>query len=403
MGSKLRWLLAIIIVELLVIVGLVIWAVIRPSNNPNNQTTSTVSIDSGELSAALVATSFEAPTTIATAPDKADERLFIAERIGTIKTINKNGGGDGTTFLDIRTKVKDNGSEMGLLGLAFHPKFAENGYFFVNYTDKQDNTIIARFQVEANGQVDPATEKVLIKLKQPYENHNGGALAFGPDGFLYAALGDGGSGGDPQNNSQNKNTLLGKILRLDVDSGDPYAIPASNPFVNESGAKPEIWAYGLRNPWRISFDRQTGDLYIADVGQNKIEEVDVQKAASKGGENYGWRCYEGTQAFNSTGNCAVDISTFVMPQLEYAHDEGRCSIAGGYLYRGQQMSSLIGTYIYGDTCSGEIFSAKQTGDTWSQTLLLKTPYYISTFGEDQNGELYIADLQSGSIYKLNTF
>lgn len=399
--TRLRWLLAIVFIELIVIIGLVIWAVTRPDTQPAAETSSNTAVDSGTLSASLLATGFEAPTNIVTAPDKTDDRLFITERVGTIKAISKQGGGETITFLDITSKVKDNGGEMGLLGLAFHPKFAENGFFYVNYTDKEDNTIVARYQIKADGTADAASEKVLIKLKQPYENHNGGALAFGPDGFLYIALGDGGSGGDPQNYAQGKDTMLGKILRIDVDNGDPYTVPASNPFVSEMESTSEIWAYGLRNPWRMTFDSETDDLYIADVGQNKIEEVNVQKASSKGGENYGWRCYEGTEGYN-TKDCK-DPSTYVMPAFQYEQGDGRRSVVGGYVYRGQQMASLVGAYLFGDTYSGEIIEARQVSDgSWNQKTLLKTPYTISTFGQDQDGELYIADLQSGSIYKLET-
>jgi glucose/arabinose dehydrogenase len=242
---------------------------------------------------------------------------------------------------------------------------------------------------------------VLLKVKQPYENHNGGALAFGPDGYLYIALGDGGSGGDPENHAQNKNDFLGKILRIDINKGDPYGVPADNPFAAEAGTKPEIWAWGLRNPWKMSFDRKTGDFWIADVGQNKIEEVNMQKKSSKGGENYGWRCYEGTQTYNTDG--CKDASTYVGPVFEYAQEGGdRCSVTGGYQYRGTDNPDLVGSYIYGDFCSGEILSATEQDGKWTQTVVLKTPYKISTFGQDNDNELYVSDLASGSIYRLST-
>lgn len=396
--TRLRWLIVIVVVELLVIIGLLVWAVVRPDDS-TGEAPAAVSTGSGVLSAALVATGLNAPINIATTPNPSDDRLFINEQAGVIKSLPRQGG-DATTFLDITSKVKS-GGEMGLLGLAFHPKFAENGYFYVNYIDHDDNTIIARYQVKADGSADAASEKVLLKLKQPYANHNGGALAFGPDGFLYIALGDGGSGGDPHDYGQAKNTLLGKILRIDVDSGEPYAVPATNPFVGDANAKPEIWAYGLRNPWRFSFDRETGDLYIGDVGQDKMEEVSMQSAGSRGGENYGWRCYEGTLAYNTAG-CG-DATTYTAPILAYEQTGGRRSVAGGYVYRGEQMPNLRGSYLFADTYSGEIFQAKQDdAGKWTQTTLLKTPYMITTFGEDQNGELYLADLTSGSIYKLET-
>lgn len=400
-NKRLRLLLVIVIVELATIIALAVWGLTKSDPETSNTNNSAVvEKTSGPFTTTLIAKGLESPTGIVAMPIPGDDRLFVTERPGFITTINKNGGEEPKPFMDITGKVKDNNSEMGLLGLAFHPEFAENGSFFVNYTDKEDNTIIARYQVDAQGQADPLTEKILLKIKQPYENHNGGAVVFGPDGFLYVAMGDGGSGGDPQNRAQNKNELLGKILRLDVDSGDPYANPASNPFVNQTGVKPEIWAWGLRNPWRISFDKQTGDLYIADVGQNKLEEVNVQKGGSKGGENYGWRCYEGSQTFNTSGNCSGDISQFVMPAFEYAHKNERCSIAGGYVYRGAN-TDYAGKYIFGDTCSGEIFAAAQGNDgKWSQEVIIKTTYYISSFGEDKDGELYVADLNSGSIYAL---
>lgn len=401
-ASRLRWLLVVVIIELLLIIGLIVWAVTRDETSQQSAKNSNASqsTGTGSLTTALVATGFKNPTNIVTSPPASDDRLFITEQGGLIKTINKQTGKEEATFLDISAKVKSDGGEMGLLGLTFHPNFATNGYFFVNYTDKEDNTIVARYKANAQGKVDIGSEKIVLKVKQPYPNHNGGALAFGPDGFLYIAMGDGGSGGDPDNRSQNKSDLLGKLLRIDVNKGDPYTVPASNPLANETVVKPEIWAWGLRNPWRISFDSQTGDLYIADVGQGKIEELNVQKAASKGGENYGWRCYEGTQAFNTVGCKAA--SEYITPAFEYAHENGRCSITGGYVYRGQKMASLAGSYVFGDLCTGEILGAMQSGGGWNQTVLLKTPYTISTFGQDQDGELYVADLDSGSIYRLET-
>lgn len=392
----LRALLIIVIVELLAIIGLVTWTILKPDDRPI-ETTSSEQTDGERITSSLIATGFVEPTNIVMTPIAGDEKLYVTERPGKIQIINKADGSK-TQFLDITDKIKATGGEMGLLGLAFHPNFTQNGYFFVNYTDKNDNTIVARYQVAENGLANPISEKILLTVKQPYDNHNGGALAFGPDKFLYIALGDGGAGGDPQNRAQNKGDLLGKILRIDVNNGDPYAVPASNPFINEQGTKPEIWAWGLRNPWRISFDKQTGELYIADVGQSKKEEVNVQAAASAGGENYGWRCYEGTLEYNLAGCQSAD--KYVAPQFEYDHTGERCSVAGGYMYRGNAIPSLKGTYIFGDTCSGEIIAAKQSDGAWTQTVLLQTPYMISTFGEDQNGELYVADLKSGSIYQL---
>lgn len=394
--NRLRWLLIVVVVELFVIIGLGIWALVKPDENTKPQVASHT--EEGTFTTSLVATGIAVPTDIVVTPLADDNRLFIVQRAGTIKIIDKNGSQEATAFLDISSKVKDSG-EMGLLGMAFHPKFAQNGYFYVNYVDKEEYTNIARFQVNAEGLADPATEKLIFKVKQPYSNHNAGALAFGPDGFLYIPLGDGGSGGDPQNRAQNKAEYLGKLLRVDIDSGDPYSIPTSNPFVANGAFKPEIWAWGLRNPWRISFDLKTGELYIADVGQNAVEEVNIQSAASKGGENYGWPCYEGNQPYKPDG--CEDVSKYVIPAFEYTHETGRCSITGGYVYRGSRIPNLNGQYIYGDLCTGEIFATKPQDDSWAQTKLLQTPYMISTFGQDNDGEMYVADMSSGSIYALS--
>jgi glucose/arabinose dehydrogenase len=238
----------------------------------------------------------------------------------------------------------------------------------------------------------------MLSFKQPYGNHNGGDLTFGPDGYLYVALGDGGQAGDPDDRAQNKNSFLGKILRIDVNTDQPYVVPDTNPFVGQANVKPEIWAYGLRNPWRISFDSQTGDLYIADVGQASLEEVDFQPASSKGGENYGWRCYEGTQEYNIEG-CAA-AANYVTPVVEYGHEDGRCSITGGYVYRGKAQPALQGKYFYGDFCGEQLFYASRSHGKWSQTLALQTTFAISAFGQASDGELYFADYNTGNIYKI---
>jgi glucose/arabinose dehydrogenase len=348
----------------------------------------------------LVATGLQQPTAIVSTPDKTDKRLFVIEQQGTVRIVDASGTIEKAPFLDIHDKLK-NAGEMGLLGLAFNPSFEQNGYFYVNYVNKNEDTVIARFKTSANNPsvADPASEKILLTVDQPYPNHKGGDLAFGPDGYLYITFGDGGSAGDPENRAQNKTTYLGKILRIDVNKGDPYAIPASNPFANETGVKQEIWAYGLRNPWRISFDSKTGDLYIADVGQGEYEEVNVQQANSKGGENYGWRCYEGLHTFKPDG-CA-EQSTFKSPILEYTHEENRCSVTGGYVYRGTQYSELAGSYFYSDFCNGQLFYAKKSDKgSYTSALAAQTPYSISAFGQGDDGELYFADYKTGSIYHL---
>jgi glucose/arabinose dehydrogenase len=331
-----------------------------------------------------------------------DNRLFIVLQGGTIVVH------DGTSllpgnFLDITALIGDSSNEKGLLGLAFHPDYAQNGFFFVDYTDTNGDTVIARYTVSSTNanRADPASARVLLRIDQPFANHNGGQLQFGPDGYLYIGMGDGGSGGDPGNRAQNLNDLLGKLLRIDVDNGNPYAIPASNPFVGRAGARPEIWAYGVRNPWRFSFDRAAGDLYIADVGQGEREEINLQPATSIGGENYGWRLMEGKQCFTPSSNC--NNGTLVLPIIDYGHGTGDCSVTGGYVYRGARYPRLHGTYIYADYCSGIIWGATRNADgTWSSRVLIDTTHMISTFGEDANGELYVARhaTTSGAVFRI---
>ena len=328
-----------------------------------------------------------------------DSRLFIVEQEGTITVLDSTGNADSLTFLDISDKVVY-GGERGLLGLAFHPDYNSNGYFYVNYIGEGDVTHISRFSVMQNDphRADPLSELVLLMLEQPYQNHNGGFLSFGPDGYLYIGLGDGGDQGDPGNRAQNKKVLFGKILRIDVNSGNPYAIPASNPFYNDTSAAGEIWAYGLRNPWRFSFDGLTRDLWIADVGQNDFEEVNMQPAASTGGENYGWRCYEGDHDFNS-GKCDT-TAEFVFPVYTYDHGI-ECSITGGYVYRGIETSPYYGRYFFADFCSDKVWTLKNEGGEWEETLYGQFPGNgFSTFGEDVNGELYVAGHTSGRIYRF---
>jgi glucose/arabinose dehydrogenase len=314
-------------------------------------------------------------------------RLFVIEKVGRIRII-QDGQLLAQPFLDITDPVGSTGNEQGLLGMTFHPQYAANGQFFVNYTDTNGNTVIARYQASSDGSsAGPGSELRLLEVDQPYPNHNGGVLAFGPDGYLYAGLGDGGSAGDPMGNAQKTDTLLGKILRLDVDSAEPYAIPHDNPFGNE------IWAYGLRNPWRISFDRLTGDLYIGDVGQGEWEEIDFLAAGSAGGANFGWDHREGAHDYEGGGPPGM-----IDPVAEYSHPEGGCSVTGGYVYRGS-MPEWNGIYLYGDYCTGLIWGLIPSDNGWQEQLLFDVDVTITSFGQDEAGEVYLVS-DSGGIYKL---
>ena len=352
------------------------------------------------------ATGLTLPVAIAHAGDGSG-RLFIVQQTGEIVIW------DGqqvlpTPFLDLSAVVACCG-ERGLLGLAFHPDYATNGRFFVNYTrtvDGQLETAIARYTVSAGDPdvADAGSGEVLLTYEQPFSNHNGGQIAFGPDGFLYVSSGDGGGGGDPQENAQSLATPLGKLLRIDVDATDPglaYAVPPSNPFVGVAGVREEIWAYGLRNPWRFSFDRATGDLWVADVGQASWEEVNVQPAASAGGENYGWDCREGMHPYpdpNGDLNADCPAGGFVEPVFEYANaDSSRCSVTGGYRYHGQVEPRLRGVYLYGDACTGEIFGSVPRCDGVRESrVLIDTPFPITAFGEDEAGEMYVTEYHAGN-------
>ena len=333
-------------------------------------------------------------------------RLFITQQTGQIVIY------DGThilpaPFLDI-SRLIASGSEQGLLSVAFHPQYATNGFFYVDYTRKSDGaTVIARYHVPPGNPnvADPASAQPLLTIAQPESNHNGGQLQFGPDGYLYIGMGDGGGADDQHGtigNGQDLSQLLGKLLRIDVDHGSPYAIPPGNPFVDGNpNTRDEIWAYGLRNPWRFSFDRQTGDLFIGDVGQSSREEIDFHAAGSAGGQNYGWRLMEGSLCHPVTSTCNSNHS-LTLPILEYnTHDGGTCAVTGGYRYRGARFPQLWGVYFYADYCSGQIWGATSAGNgTWTADPLLDTDAFISTFGEDQAGELYFADRAGGVIYRI---
>ena len=331
-----------------------------------------------------------------TAPTGDTARLFVVEQSGQIRIV-QHGQLLPAAFLDIHTRLVS-GGEQGLLSVAFHPNYATNGYLYVNYTDLNGDTRVERYTVSAadSNLADTATHKLIIFIPQPYTNHNGGLVMFGPDGMFYIGMGDGGSGGDPQNRAQSPDSLLGKLLRIDVDGGDPYAIPAGNPFATSGGAK-EIWALGLRNPWRFAFDRSAGLLYIGDVGQGAWEEVDVQPA-SQGGLNYGWRIMEGAHCYNPA-NCSS--AGLVLPAVEYDHSNGQCAIIGGFVYRGTRFPALAGQYFYADLCAGWVRSFSYAGGavtgqtSWNLDVSPGTPL---SFGEDARGELYL--LTGGGVYRI---
>jgi len=343
------------------------------------------------------ASGLSSPVAIVNAGDGSG-RLFVLEQDGRIRIVEKDGTVLPVPFLDISDRVSCCG-ERGLLGLAFPPDYATKGHFYIDYTDTAGNTVVARYLLTSDQNVaDPNSEQIVLTIDQPYANHNGGNLVFGPDGYLYIGMGDGGSQGDPQNRGQNPSVLLGKLLRIDVETGNPatYTVPASNPFVHTPGYRPEIWAWGLRNPWRFSFDRQTGDLYIGDVGQNLWEEVDFQPAGSPGGQNYGWRIMEGMHCYGAT---TCDTQGLVLPVAEYNHSLG-CAIVGGFVYRGVQYPEMQGTYFYADYCSGRIWGLRHTEATWESAELYHAPFTVSAFGQDEADELYLADYGGGIIYQV---
>ena len=360
-----------------------------------------VPLQAQTISLQPVVSGLQSPLGVYNANDNSG-RLFILQQGGAVRIWN---GSQllATPFIDI-DPLTNGGGEQGLLGIAFHPNYKTNGFFFLSYTDLSGNTVIERYSV-STGNPDLAnanSQTPILAVAQPFSNHNGGQIHFGPDGYLYISMGDGGSGGDPGNRSQNLTTLLGKMLRIDVDRGLPYTIPATNPFISSTipNVKKEIWAYGLRNAWGFSFDRNTGDLIMGDVGQGAWEEIDFQPRASRGGENYGWRKMEGRHCYDPSTNC--DDGTLTMPILEYSHAAGNCSVTGGYRYRGSRWANLVGVYLYGDLCTGRIWGAKQNGANWDTNELLDTAITISAFGEDEAGEIYVIDLDgsNGALYRI---
>ena len=331
-----------------------------------------------------------------------DERMFVVERIGYIKITDMLGNVFPNDFLDIHDQIESGYQEQGLLGLAFHPDYATNGFFYVNYIDNDGNTVVSRFTVSATDpdSADTASELIIFTADQPFTNHNGGCLKFGSDGYLYIGLGDGGSAGDPGDRAQNPENKLGKMHRIDVDAATPYAIPADNPFATATDTLPEIWAIGYRNPWRFSFDQLNGNMWIGDVGQNVLEEVDYELAGS-GGHNYGWKCYEGFSEFN-TDECDAD-STYVFPVLDYPHNftTGGFSISGGFVYRGDNYPGMYGYYLCADYVSGNWWRVNADGGLpWIYSRMDDIQTDISSFGEDMNAELYCADYDAGIIYHI---
>jgi glucose/arabinose dehydrogenase len=373
------------------------------------------------LNLTQVADGLERPVAIAHADDGSD-RLFIVEQRGRIYILTE--GLSAEPFLNIEDRVTS-GGEQGLLGLAFPPDYGAKGYFYVYYTMKDGHNVVSRFDLTSDPDLaDPGSEEQILVLPHPdqYTNHNGGQLAFGPDGYLYIGTGDGGGGGDPLDNAKDPSSLNGKLLRIDVEmssgatnpvvgdhiyyfplffgNANKYAIPADNPFVDNSEYQPEIWALGLRNPWRFSFDRQTGDLYIGDVGQASWEEVNFQPVSSPGGENYGWNIMEGEECYNAT-TCDTTGLTLPVHAYERVGFPDECAVTGGYVYRGADHTELGGIYIFGDFCSGRIWGLQQNGVDWVHQLIASTTLRISSFGEDEAGELYVADMTGGEIFKLS--
>jgi len=339
-------------------------------------------------------TGFEQPVLAVGAGDGSN-RLFVVELTGRIRVI-KGSAVLPEPFLDLSDLIST-GGERGLFSVAFPPDYATSGRFYVDYTNAAGNSVIARYRVSDDpNRADPASAEVLLTVEQPYANHNGGQLAFGPDGFLYIGFGDGGSGGDPQDNAQNPASLLGKMLRIDVSRPGAYGIPLDNPFVGDTTYRAEVWSLGLRNPWRFSFDRSTGELYIADVGQNAWEEIDVEPAGA-GGRNYGWNRFEGTHPYPP--DTKRDVEGFTMPVIEYDRSAGQ-SVTGGFVYRGTQSPTLTGVYVYADYSSGRLWALRRAGTGWETALVAETGRNVAGFGQDDAGEVYMLDVERGDVLRI---
>ena len=390
-----KWLISLIVF---------VWVIV-PVTAQDSPLTRSEPPDAAQFTLEPIASGFQRALYVTHAGDDSG-RLFVVQQNGLIRTIAPDGTILDTPFLDLSENISPealgNGySERGLLGLAFHPDYAENGQFFVNFTEiGSHDSILARYTVSDDPDLaDVTSQTILMRVPQPFGNHNGGHIAFGPDDYLYISLGDGGSAGDPLNSGQQPDTLLGTILRVDVNSDEGYRIPPDNPFVGDATGADEVWAYGLRNVWRFSFDPLTGDMYLGDVGQNRWEEINVQ-AAGVGGVNYGWNVLEAS----SPSSGAPPPANAVAPVAEYQHINGHCSVTGGYLYRGEAVPTLQQAYIYGDFCSGQLWSMYRTpGGDWASSPLTDTPYTISSFGIDATGELYLVDYGQrgdGTVYRF---
>jgi glucose/arabinose dehydrogenase len=335
---------------------------------------------------------FDRPLHITHAGDGSG-RLFVVEKVGRIRIV-RDGQALPEPFLDITDRVGSRANEQGLLSVAFHPRYRENGWLFVNYTDNDGDTVVSRFNATGD-RADPDSEAQVLTIGQPFANHNGGLIVFGPDGMLYVGMGDGGSAGDPLGAGQDRSTLLGKILRINVETL-PYTIPADNPWADGSSGRQEVWISGVRNPWRFSFDRATGDLFVADVGQNRLEEVHMLPVGRSAGANLGWNIMEGDECFRRN-DC--DRSAFNLPIDVYPHSLG-CSVTGGHVYRGAAFPALQGVYVFGDFCSGRIWGLRSLNGGWERAELLQSNLQIATFGEDEAGELYITGYNNGVLYRI---